>query len=95
MKLPSYTSYGEGNKSRLNTSHNTDIEAIFPFHFVFIGSLIVSASEDPVGHAIPRQNISSCIWVTIPVDSVILHWYACGAHGRTDVQSCDYKSSMR
>ena len=26
---------------------------------------------------------SSCIWVAIPVDWVILHWYACGADGRT------------
>ena len=25
----------------------------------------------------------SCIWVVIPVDWVILHWYACGANGRS------------
>ena len=24
----------------------------------------------------------SCIWVAVPVDRVILHWYACGADGR-------------
>ena len=26
---------------------------------------------------------SSCIWVAISVDSVILHWYACGVDGRS------------
>ena len=30
----------------------------------------------------PAKITSSCIWVAIPVDSVILHWYACGADGR-------------
>ena len=28
---------------------------------------------------------SSCIWVAIPVDWDILHWYACGADGRASV----------
>ena len=27
----------------------------------------------------PAKITSSCIWVAIPVDWVILHWYACGA----------------
>ena len=44
----------------------------------------------------PSKKILSCIWVAIPVDWVILHWYACGVEGRvggwTDVQSHDYKS---
>ena len=73
VKLPSYRFYGEGNKSKLNTYHNTDIEAIFPFHFVFIGSLIVSASEDPVRGSSYFTLV--CLWC-----------------GRTEVQSCDYKS---
>ena len=30
-----------------------------------------------------RLITSSCIWVAIPVDWVILHWYACGADGRS------------
>ena len=30
----------------------------------------------------PTKMTSSCIWVAIPVDWVILHWYACGADGR-------------
>ena len=30
----------------------------------------------------PAKITSSCIWVAIPIDSVILHWYACGADGR-------------
>ena len=28
-------------------------------------------------------SIASCIWVAIPVDWVIFHWYACGADGRS------------
>ena len=31
----------------------------------------------------PAKITSSCIWVAIPVDRVILHWYACGADGRS------------
>ena len=30
---------------------------------------------------LPTQITSSCIWVVIPVDLVILDWYACGADG--------------
>ena len=32
---------------------------------------------------IPAKITSSCIWVAIPVDLVILHWYACDADGRS------------
>ena len=31
----------------------------------------------------PAKITSSCTWVAIPVDWVILHWYACGADGRS------------
>ena len=31
----------------------------------------------------PGKITSSCIWVAIPVDWVILHWYTCGADGRS------------
>ena len=31
---------------------------------------------------LPNKTLS-CIWVAIPVDWVILHWYACGADGRS------------
>ena len=31
----------------------------------------------------PAKITSSCIWVAIPVDWVILHWYTCGADGRS------------
>ena len=31
----------------------------------------------------PAKITSSSIWVAIPVDWVILHWYACGADGRS------------
>ena len=33
----------------------------------------------------PAKIISNCIWVAIPVDWVILHWYDCGADGRSVV----------
>ena len=33
----------------------------------------------------PAKITSSCIWVAIPVDWVILHWYDCGADGRSVV----------
>ena len=35
----------------------------------------------------PAKIASSCIWVAIPVDWVILHWYACGADGRSGGRS--------
>ena len=31
----------------------------------------------------PAKITSSCIWVAIPVDWVILHWYTCCADGRS------------
>ena len=31
----------------------------------------------------PVKITSSCIWVTIPVNWIILHWYACSEDGRT------------
>ena len=37
----------------------------------------------PVAMWFPAKITSSCIWVTIPVDWVILHWYTCGADGRS------------
>ena len=41
--------------------------------------LLVFLSKSPGGHV----KTLSCIWVAIPVDWVILHWYACGADGRS------------
>ena len=46
-------------------------------------SLVVSALQDDGGYAISAKITSSCIWVAIPVDWIILHWYACGADGRS------------
>ena len=34
----------------------------------------------------------SCIWVAVPVDRVILHWYACGADGRSGGGSVGVRS---
>ena len=39
----------------------------------------------PGGHAMTRQKTQCCIWVAIPVDRVISHWYACGADGTLTV----------
>ena len=50
--------------------------------FVFIDSVVFSALQDAVDYAISCQITSSCIWVAIPADWVILHWYAGGADGR-------------
>ena len=30
----------------------------------------------------PAKITSRCIWVAIPIDGVILHWFACGSDGR-------------
>ena len=35
---------------------------------------------------LPNKTLS-CIWVALPVDLVILHWYACGADGRSGGRS--------
>ena len=39
--------------------------------------------KTPVAMRCPSKITSSCIWVAIPVHWVILHWYACGADGRS------------
>ena len=40
----------------------------------------------------PAKITSNYIWVTIPVEWVILNWYACGADGRSlSVRSRDYQ----
>ena len=51
--------------------------------FVFIDSLVVFASQDRVAMRFPAKITSSCIWVAMPVDWVILLCYACGADGRS------------
>ena len=41
-------------------------------------------SNSPGGHVFSFKNKSvSCIWVAIPADWIILHWYACGADTRS------------
>ena len=39
--------------------------------------------KTPVAMRFLAKITSSCIWVAIPVDLVILHWYACGADRRS------------
>ena len=56
------------------------IQKQFPLSvFVFIDSLVVTR----VAMRFPAKITSSCIWVAIPVDWVILHQYGCGADGQS------------
>ena len=79
---------GHDNLSTLNNLDNTDTETISAFRFRLYwlfnclcftrgGWLRLMAMQ------FPAKITSSCIWVAIPVDWVILHWYACGADGRS------------
>ena len=45
--------------------------------------LLFFLSKSPGGHV----KTLSCIWVAIPVDWVILHWYACDADRRSCARS--------
>ena len=46
--------------------------------------LLFFLSKSPGGHVFSFKNKSvSCIWVAIPADWIILHWYACGADTRS------------
>ena len=61
--------------------------------FVFIDSLVVSASQDAGGYVISHQKNIELHLGCLPVDWVILHWYTCGADGRrTGVRSRDYQT---
>ena len=53
-------------------------------------------SKSPGGHAIFFQiKPMSCIWVAIPVDWIILHWYTCGADGRSGGRSVGRSVGVR
>ena len=81
------------NKSKLNTLDNTDIETIFAFLFVFIDSLIVSASQDAGGHAISRQkNPRSAFGLSY---LLIESFYIVMSVVQTDVRLRDYKSQPK
>ena len=78
----------------------TRVQKLFPLSvFVFIDSSVVSFSfslsdyKTWMAVRFPTKIASSCIWVAVPVDWVILHWYACGADARrlVGVRSHDYQ----
>ena len=50
--------------------------------------LLFFLCKSPGGHAISFR----CIWVAIPVDWIIWHWYACGADGRSGRQAVGVRS---
>ena len=52
----------------------------FPFSSLLTLSLLY---KTPVVMRFPAKITSSCIWVAIPVDWVISHWYACGVDKRS------------
>ena len=81
------------NKSKLNTLDNTDIETIFAFLFVFIDSLIVSASQDAGGHAISRHKNPR---VAFGLSYLLIESFYIGMSVvRTDVRLRDYKSQPK
>ena len=88
---------GHDNLSKLNTLANTDTRTIFAFLFrLYWLILLYLLFKTLVAMRFPAKVTSSCIWAAIPVDWVILHWYACGADGRSlgravGVRSCDYQ----
>ena len=79
--------------SHVNNLDNTDTETIsaFRFRLYWLFSCLTR-----VAMRFPAKITSSYISVAIPVDWVILHWYACGADGRSlgravGVRSRDYQ----
>ena len=65
--------------------YKTRIQEKFPLSvFVLIDSLSL-LHKTRVAMRFPVKITSSYIWVAIPVEWVILHWYACGADGRCTV----------
>ena len=85
------------NLSKLNTLANSDTETIFAFLFRFYWLILLYLFfKTLVAMRFPAKITSSCIWVAIPVDWDILHWYTCGADGRSlgravGVRSRDYQ----
>ena len=75
--------YSKSVDMKINLSlilYTTRIQKQFPlFVFVFIDSLVVRTR---VAMRFPAKITSSCIWIDIPFDWLILHWYACGVDGR-------------
>ena len=63
----------------------------FPFSSLF--TLYLSLlHKTRVALRFPSKITWSCIWFVIPVLWVLLHWYACGADGRSGVRSRDYQN---
>ena len=61
----------------------TLIQKQFPLSvFVFVDSLVVSASQHAGGYKITRQKSSSCIWVAIPVQRLSYFTLVCLWCGR-------------
>ena len=71
-----------------------DTETISAFPFRLNDSLVVSVSQDAGGYVISRQNNLKSPYLY--VDWVTLHWYVCGADGRSvgreSVRSRDYQN---
>ena len=61
----------------------TWIQKQFPLSFSSLLTLLLSVLYKTwVAMRFPAKITSSCIWVAISVNWVILHWYDCGADGQ-------------
>ena len=84
---------GHDNLSKVNTLDNTDTETIsaFRFRLYWLFNCLCFARSGwlrLMAMRFPVKITSSCLWVAIPVEWVTLHWYACGADGRTFLWFC-------
>ena len=76
---------GHDNLSKpntLNREHGYSNNFRFPFSSL-LTLLLSLLYKKPVAMWFSAKITLSCIWVAIPVDWVILHWYACGADRRS------------
>ena len=62
-------------------------------HFFFTGAqFLFTFVADSISHFIPAATkFRYTFWVAIPINRVILHWYACVTDGRSGVLSRDYQ----
>ena len=84
---PSFALYSKFVDMTINLSlyfrqHGYRNNCRFPFSCLLTLQLPL-LYKTPVAMRFPAKITSSCIWVAIPVHWVILHWYACGADGRS------------
>ena len=84
LSLPPYSKFVDMTINLSLILQTTGYRNNFRFPFSSLLTLWMSPLyKTQVAMRLPTKITSSCIWVAIPVDWVILHWYACGADGRS------------